>query len=199
MAMRSTFLKLFYKKALKGLPMLGTPTEVAQRYAAKHHRPADAADRIINRYTSLGGATGFVSGLPGWLLLPITLPANLVGTALLQLHMTAALASLGGYDLSDRSVRARCIDCLLDKVNAKGKNTEDEEIASRTGLKLAERATRFAVGHATKVTSRYATRKLLGRVPLIGGVIGAGSDAYVTRHIGQCAKSEFITKPLLTP
>lgn len=194
---KSTLLKPLYKKAINGLPILGTPLEVAQKHAASPEPLNAVADQIINHYTRLGGATGFVSGLPGFLLLPITLPANLAGTALLQLHMAATLAVLGGRDLQDPATREQCIDCLLEKINEKRKNTEETEVITRTGVKLAEKAVRFAAGQSVKLAGKAARsmvlRRLGGRMPLLGGVIGAGSDAYVTRHVGRCAKETFLT------
>ena len=193
--MKSTLLKPLYYKAVAGLPVLGTPEAVVHRFS--HGAPTADADRLITYYTSLAGATGFVSGLPGFLLMPITLPANMAGVALLQLHMSAAIALLGGRDLGTDETRDACIDCLLDKITERGKNTEEEEVASRTAVKLAERGVRLLLmGTKTlagKAARSYALRKLgARRIPLVGGFLGAGTDAYVTHHVGQCAKDTFL-------
>lgn len=198
--MKSTLLKPFYAKAVAGLPVLGNPEDLAYRFAQDAGSAEGASERLIALYVSLCGATGFVCGLPGFLALPVTLPANLAGVALLQLHMAAAFAALGGHDLADVSTRDRCIGCLLEKLDERGQNSEEEEVASRTGIKLAERSVRFVTEQATrfgvKAARNIALRKLgARRLPLIGGVLGAGSDAYVTAHVGHCARETFLPKP----
>ena len=195
--MRSTLLKPLYNKAVKGLPGLGTPEATAQRALGKAGSAEAAADHLIPRYTSLCGATGFVSGLPGFLLLPVTLPANLAGVALLQLHMNATFAVLAGEDPGDPDVRDRAIACLLDKFDESGRNTEDEEVATRTSVKLAERAVRFAAEQATRLATKtakgFVVRRAARRLPLVGGFLGAGSDAYSTTRIAQCARQTFLS------
>ena len=195
--MRSTLLKPLYNKAVNGLPGLGTPEAAAQRALRKAGSPEAAADHLIPRYVSLCGTTGFVSGLPGFLLLPVTLPANLVGVALLQLHMNATFATLAGEDPNDPATRDRAIACLLDKFDASGRNTEDEEVATRTSVKLAERAVRFAAEQAnrlaTKTAKGFVVRRAARRLPLVGGFLGAGSDAYATTRIAQCARQTFLS------
>lgn len=193
--MKAKMLEVLYNKTVKGLPLLGTPEEVAQRFS-KHPEQPDG-DGLVRLYTGLSGATGFVFGIPGFLLMPITLPGNIVGVAALQLHMATAMAALGGHDIHTEATRARCIGCLLEKINEPRKNSEEEEVLSRTGTKLAERALRFmaeqAAKGAVKMARSVAMRKVgANRLPLVGGVIGGSSDAYVTAHIGRCAQVAFL-------
>lgn len=193
--MKVHLLKPLYDKVIQGLPLLGTPADAARRFGGSG-TPRDA-DRIARRYIALGGAAGFVSGLPGFLLLPVTVPANLAGVAALQLHLCATLAHLGGHDINDPDTRARCIGCLLDRMDAQGENSEEAEVATRTGVKLAERGARLvaekSIGLAKWTARRVVLGKTgLGRLPLIGGVISAGSDAVVTRHVARCARARFL-------
>lgn len=195
--MKATLLKPLYDRAIGGLPLMGTPADVARRFAPTGGGDAPATDRIVAFYTGLGGATGFVCGLPGFLLMPVTLPANLAGVALIQLHMSATFAYLGGHDLDDPATRDRCIRCLLEKIDAPGRNTEEEEAASRVSVKLLERGVRLVLEQTTRLAGKaarsYALRKLgARRIPLFGGILGAGSDAYVTAHVGRCARAEFL-------
>jgi hypothetical protein len=193
--MKAAFLKPLYNKAIQGLPLLGTPTTTVHRFS--NSDGTHNSDALIAYYTSLGGATGFVCGLPGFLMLPVTLPTNVVGVAALQLHMSASFAVMGGHDLQTSYTRDRCIDCLLEKVDHSGSNTEEEEVATRAGIKLAERAVRYTAEKsmrlARKAAHNYVLRKVgARRLPLVGGVLGASTDAYVTRHVGQCARTKFL-------
>lgn len=194
--MQSTLLRPVYHRALKGLPLLGTPAEAAKRFGGSGGSLEAKADRIIAVYTGMGGATGFACGVPGILLTPITLPANVAGAALIQMHMAASLAALGGHDLLSVETREKCIECLLEKVVQEGVNTEEEEAAKRTGVKILERGARVAFGltlGGRAARGAIVRGTVLRRVPLIGGIIGASSDAYVTSYVGRCAKKTFLT------
>lgn len=193
--MQSILLRPVYHRALKGFPVLGTPIETARRFERGAGPLEDRADRLIATYVGMGGATGFVCGVPGILLTPITLPANVASVAFIQMHMAAAVATLGGHDLDAVETREACIECLLEKIRDEGTNTEEKEAAARTGVKLAERGARVAFGltlGGRAARGAIVRGTLLRRVPLIGGVIGAGSDAYVTAHVGRCAKRAFL-------
>lgn len=192
--MKAQLLKPFYSKAVEGLPLLGTPAEAARRFATGS--PEEDSRRLIAFYTGLGGATGFACGLPGFLMLPLTLPANIAGVAVLQLHMSAALAVMGGHDERASQTRDRCIGCLLEKLDETGKNSEEEEVASRTGIKLMERGVRLVAEQTTRLAGRaargFALRRLGRRLPLVGGILGASSDVLVTRYVGRCAREAFL-------
>lgn len=195
--MKSKLLRPFYDKAIQGLPVLGTPADVAARFGGRDGWQDADGDRIVALYTSLSGATGFVLGLPGFLLMPVTLPADMAGAALLQLHMSATFAHLAGRDLHAPETRDACIDCLLEKITSKGKNSEEEEVASRTSVKLLERGVRYVLSKSAKMAGKaarnYALRRIgARRLPVVGGLLGAGSNAYVTAHVGRCAQEKFL-------
>ncbi|MCH7639364.1 MAG: hypothetical protein IH855_07875, partial [Bacteroidetes bacterium] len=98
--MTSFLLNQLYPKAVAGLPLLDTPEKLAASYL-RHGASRARAEAMIGRHIALSGLTGFVTGLGGWLSMPVTLPANLAGVALLQLHMAASCAVLAGRDLDD--------------------------------------------------------------------------------------------------
>lgn len=184
---KARLLKLLYGRIIKGMPGVGTPEEVAARFEGKADSLEQAGQKVVHYYTGLGSATGFVFGLPGYLFMPITVPANVIGVAALQLHMTAAVAVLAGRDLNDSSTRDACVECLLKEKDGRGRKNEEEEAATRTGVKLAERGVRFL---SERAVSRVGRRRL----PILGGVLGASSDAFVTRNIGLCARAEFLSE-----
>lgn len=185
-----------YDRVIAGLPVLGTPQELAARLLEETGTRENAADAAISLATVLGGGTGFVFGLPGFLLTPITLPANLVGAAGIQLHMAATLAALAGRDPNDPVVRDACLACLEKKIARPGRNEPGEEVAVRTGIKLLERLFRLAGEQAARGAG-WAARKVFlrqvgRRIPGLGGIIGASSDGLMTRHVGRCARSRFL-------
>jgi hypothetical protein len=195
--METDLLKPLYEQALRGLPGLGTPTEMAAQYRREFDTLEEASDHLIGRYTALSGATGFVAGLPGILLMPVTVPADLAGNALLQLHMSAAMAAMADEDLTDPVTRRRCIACLTGKPEEDLEQAEVEETAMRTGIKLAERGVRFAAGQAVRYGVRSVRRRVLRKVglswvPVLGGILGLATDVRVTRRVGRCAQAKFL-------
>lgn len=194
--MRDDLFGRLYDHVVKGLPIVGTPRELADRLLEETGTPSNAADAAISLATVLGGATGFVFGLPGFLLTPITLPANVVSAAGVQLHLAATIAALAGHDPADPATRAACVACLEKKVGRSGQNEPDEEVAVRTGIKVAERLIRLTGEQAARGAG-WAARKVFlrgvgRRIPGLGGIIGASSDGLMTRHVGRCARTRFL-------
>ena len=208
--MKSLLLKPLYNRAVDGLPVLGTPAETAGRFLAGPGTLHERAEEMTGTYSLLCGSTGFVFGLGGFLTLPVTLPANIIGVATLQLHLCAATAFMGGHDIHDDEVRARVIACLVSGADAEHLEETDEatEVFDRSAVKLAERGIRLlaegAVGLATRATKWTATKVVTSRLPrrslpIVGGVIGGASDAYSTGKVAEVARRTFLedTPPLL--
>lgn len=197
---RGGILRRLYDRVNAGLPVLGTPEELAARLMEENGTTENAADAAISLGTILGGGTGFLFGLPGFLLIPITLPANLVGAAGVQLHMAATIAAIAGRDPGDPGVRAACLACLQKKVARPGRNQPEEEMAVRTGIKILERLLRLAGERAARgagwAARRVFLRRIGRRIPGVGGIIGASSDGLMTRHVGACARSTFLGEPV---
>lgn len=176
-----------YPKAVSGLPLVDTPEKLAAPYLRRGASRAHA-EAMIGQHIALSGLTGFVTGLGGWLSMPVTLPANLAGVALLQLHMAASCAVLAGRDLNDSDTRTEVVECLL-KTREGEPNTEQEETLSRVTVKLAEKGIRSITKASFLWSAAAAGRRIGGRiargVPFLGGVIGAISDAYNTRIVAR--------------
>lgn len=205
--MRTFLLNRLYGQAISGLPLLGTPAETAARHLATPGSLTERADRMAQTHLALCTSTGFVCGLGGLLTLPITLPANVVGVALLQLHLGASVAFLGGRDVNDKQTRAEVVRCLLGPADEQPDRDEAQEVTDRAAVKIAERLVRVvaetAVGVATSATRSVLTARLPRRsLPLIGGVIGGTSDFRSTQRVIVCAYDAFLRsddQPLDTP
>ncbi len=182
--MNRTNLELLYDEALNGIPLLGTPQQSSQR--VQDASPRGKAQQLITLYASLSSASGFILGLPGLYLVPLTLPTDIATSTILQLHLCAAIAVVAGEDPADEATRTRCLRCFSDHAGRADEN-EQRELVERTGLKLMERGIRELAEHSLRVAGRAATK-----VPLVGGILGAGSNGYYTDAIGRCARDEFL-------
>ena len=202
-AVQQFILDRLYPTVIDGLPVLGTPAEFAARFDDPALSPRERGEALVKTHVALGGATGFASGLGGWLTLPVALPAGIAGTATIQLHMAASVAALARKDPSTGAVRAKVLECLIgaspDPARGPVRDAEQETI-DRFGLKLAERGLNLVVSSAVgaakwgakKVVSGQVKRRVLRGIPLLGGFIGAASDGYVTTKVAQAAREEFI-------
>lgn len=208
--MRRFVLERLYPTALSGLPVLGTPQELATSVRGGNDTLTDKAEQLVRRHVAISGAAGFASGLGGWLTLPVVLPANLAGVAVIQLHMSASVAALAGKDLSDESVRDQVVSCLIGVAPVDPERDAEQETMDRFGLKLAERGLNFVISNTArlaswagrKVVKGQVKKRLIRGVPFVGGVIGAVSDGYVTSQIARCAIDTFIDeggRPTSTP
>lgn len=205
--MKSLILSPLYDTALEGLPLLGTPQETAARHAARPGSLRDRAAEMADVHVLLSASTGFVCGLGGFLTLPVTLPANVAGVALLQLHLCAATAALAAQDPLDPEVKARSLACLTDG-DVEHARDEAQEVLDRSIVKIAERGLRLlaevAVGTAEiagRLGVHHALRQRLPRraLPLIGGFIGGASDLYATRRVARAARERFLAIELEPP
>lgn len=195
---RRFVLSQLYPRAVAGLPVLGTPRDLAAEIATTEGDFDDHVDRLVRRHIAITGAAGFVSGLGGWIALPVALPANLAGVALVQLHMVASIAVLAGHDPALPGTRERVVRCLIGTAPSDPERDADAETLDRVGLKLAERGLNLVISGlvgtaqwgAKKVAGRVQSRVLRG-IPLVGGVIGAVSDGYVTVQVARAAREEF--------
>ena len=94
---------------------------------------AVAIEAVIDQHIRLAGVQGFVTSIGGLVTLPVALPANLTGLAIVQARMVASIAHLRGYDLGDPRVRTAVITCLLgeDGVTDRLKKVEPADLPAR--------------------------------------------------------------------
>lgn len=184
------FVRDWYERVREGLPVLGRPDATAREARGAEAEPGEqAAHRLVRRYTALSGAAGFVCGLPGYVSMPVTVPVNVAGVLLLQLHMAQALAIFYGRDPTDDEVKDGCIREILGagRPPAGAREGEDGDgLLRRTLSKLGERGIRFAGEQAYRVMGR-GTRSL----PLLGGVVGGVHDARSTADVGRGLRDVF--------
>jgi uncharacterized protein (DUF697 family) len=186
--------------AIDGKGRFQGATAVGERALGRVNRDIKrAVHDVIEQHVRLAGAQGFVTSLGGFAILPITLPANITGLAVLQARMVASIAYIHGYDLTDPRVRTAVTACLL------GEETVEELVRRgnlpSTPLALAtapvadpELDNRVATELGAALTARIGGKRLgisvTRRVPLLGGGVGAVVDAVSTHRIGRYAEAE---------
>jgi uncharacterized protein (DUF697 family) len=164
-----------------------------------------AVSRLVRLHVALAGAQGFVTNLGGVAAVAVALPANVVGVTLVQCHLIAGIAHLRGYDLNDPRVRNAILVCMLGEDSAKGLVKQSKIPASPLGIATAAAHDPTLDEHisrevTTDLIARTAGRRavtLVGRrIPLLGGVVGGGSDALMTWQLGRYAMKELVDRNL---
>lgn len=190
--------------AIDGTSKLPGAKHSATRQLQKHGGAADhAIDALIDFHVGLASAQGFVTNLGGLAALPVTMPANLAGVAVVQTRMVAAMAHLRGYDLDDNRVRTALIMCLLG-----GEQVAKKIVTGRLPTSPLAIATapvfdphldqRVAEEVLTDLIQRVGGKNLAltvtRRVPILGGGVGAVMDGIATHQIGKYARSELVVR-----
>lgn len=214
--MKTQLLRPLYDRAVRGLPLLGTPTQESPP-VAEESPPADDSleevseddiDRLVNRYVALSGATGFAFGLPGYTAMPVTIPSNVATLLLIQCHLCATIAARSGRDPQEEAVRERAIQCVLNSQELDFLSDDDATDSEVTGLtdqivsKLGERGVRLLgelatgwIQRAVRKTARSSGLLRPRNLPLLGGAFGAINDGSSTRAVGKRAQRAFLQSP----
>lgn len=189
-----------YDKAVNGVAGLDSAQELAWNYSQSTGTLTEQVNSLIRWQNTKAGTSGFLSGLGGLLLLPVTLPANVTSVIYVQVRMIAAIAIMGGYDVKDDRVKAMVYACLAG--NAAKDILKDVGVA--IGTKMTTEAIKTISGKTIieinkKVGFRLFTKfggtgviNLGKAVPLVGGIIGLAFDATTTNMIGNIARDTFI-------
>jgi uncharacterized protein (DUF697 family) len=191
----------FLDKAIDGFPGFPGAREIARRHLARRRDVDHAIRDVIDQHVRLAGAQGFVANVGGVVTMPIAIPANLAGLALIQVRMVAAIEHLRGYDLSDPRVRTAAVMTLLGEEDIRRTIKagqfpglpHDVAVASQDpDPRLLEQVTSHVTqALVTRVGGKHATLTVTKRVPVLGGAVSAGVDAYSTYTIGRYADREF--------
>lgn len=196
-----------YERALSGLGTMDSADQLARVHLAKKGSLEEKVDGLIRSQAILSGTTGFLTGLGGWVALPVTLPASLTSGLLVQTRLILAIARMAGHDPREPQVRVLVMACLCGNA-AKG-------VLKNFGVKLGTQLTRSvvqgltskliwgvekAIGKRLAVSwAQTGAKNLVKLAPLAGGLIGAGIDGLATRSVGRIAKHLFFGKPFQEP
>lgn len=189
---------------IDGLGPLDSAVEVAERARAKSRTPQEAIGRVARSHLLGGSAGGVVTGLGGFVTMPVALPVNVLEFYVQATRMVAAIAHLRGYDVRDPQVRTAVLLTLI--------GSQSDDVLRKVGLSTGGgRATKVVLDQlpaaATLVINKAIGFRLLrsvgekaiaklGRgVPLAGGVVGGAVDGFMMKRIADQAMGEFVPQP----
>ncbi|WP_158997965.1 EcsC family protein [Pigmentibacter ruber] len=190
-----------YEKALtQNLPGLDSAFILAEEYLKQEGSLEEKIDSLIRWQNTKAASWGFLTGLGGIVVIPVTLPSNIAGVSFLQIRMIAAIAIMNGYDVHDDRVKTMVLACLCGSAGA--------EILKKAGVNLGTKVLHNVIQNISKETimrlnkaiglsllSRFGGKSVINfgkAVPLLGGVIGGAFDGITTNAIGDIAKKAFL-------
>lgn len=198
------FVREALRLAIDGVGPLPPASASADKQLDRNHGDvAKAVHDIIETHVRLAGAQGFVTNLGGLVTLAVAIPTNVAGVSLIQCRMIAAIAHLRGYDLDDPRTRVAILAMLLG---------EDElaKLVKSRALPAPPMAMATAPAHdpmlerliasevAGNILARVAGKRVAvavgRRVPLVGGLVGAGADGFATWKAGRYAERELLPR-----
>lgn len=191
-------------RAIHGVGPLPAASAAADKQLKEQHGDVEKAiHEVIENHVRYAGLQGFATNLGGLMTAALTIPANITGLAVIQCRMVAGIAHLRGYDLTDARVKNAILSCILGEDTVKS-------LVKKRKLPSSPMAIATAPAHdpdldqviAAEVTSELIT-KVAGkrvattigrRVPVVGGLIGAGADGYATWQVGRYADRELLPR-----
>lgn len=197
-----------YDNSIKGLPKVSPPIEnLAADYLSKNPDKETAAKSFINYQIAKCTTSGFVTGLGGFITLPIAIPANVSSVLYVQMRMIACLAHMGGYDTTSDQVQTLVYACLagisLDQVV--------KQVGIKVGVKFANAMVKKIPGSVLikinqkvgfRLLTKFGTKGVINigkAVPVVGGVISGGFDFVETKIIADRAYKMFILNDFSAP
>ena len=200
----SGFVREALNRAVDGVGPLQPAATAAEKQLTEQGGHVDRAiHEVIENNVRLAGAQGFVTNIGGLMTLAVAIPANVTGLAVVQCRMVAGIAHLRGHDLDDPRVRNAVLAALL------GEELVAEMVKKRK-LPAPPMALATAPAHdptvdaaiskvvatdiIAKVTGKRLATTMARRIPVVGGVVGAGADGYATWRIGRYADRELLPR-----
>ncbi|MCL7459028.1 EcsC family protein [Micromonospora sp. MSM11] len=188
----------------KAIPATGSPIVESDRMPLRDHASEaeieQVIDRLIMESVAAASTNGFVTGLGGFITMPITLPANIAGSLVINARLVGSIAYLRGYDILDPHVQT-----FLTLTTAGGTAASTlHGVGVKIGAKLtAQMIKAIPIAVIRKINAqvgfmllaKYGTQRsvitLAKGIPIAGSLVGAGVDAALTTLVGRAAKANF--------
>jgi uncharacterized protein (DUF697 family) len=156
-------------------------------------------DSLVKWETAKNFTSGFITGLGGVVTFPVSIPAALGASWLIQARMAGAIARIYGHDLGSDRVRTKILLSLAGDLAKQAM----QDLGLKLDNKLTQRAVDQIPGRALVEINKRIGARLLAKagqrvvlkfpraVPVVGGVVGGALDATVCRMVGKTAKTLF--------
>ncbi|WP_372735651.1 EcsC family protein [Nocardioides sp.] len=202
--MTTSFVREALHRAIVGVGPLPPAAKAAEAQLREQKGNRNKAVReVIENHVRYAGGQGFLTNLGGVVTMAVAVPANVTGLAVIQCRMIAGIAHLRGYDLDDPRVRNAILTCMLGEEAINQMIRKKKLPAPPMALATAPMhdpdldrvlSAEVASELITKVAGKRLATTIGRRVPVVGGLVGLGADAYATWQIGRYADRELLPR-----
>jgi len=200
----TTFVREALHRAIVGVGPLPPAAQAAEAQLREQHGDVQKAiHEVIENHVRYAGLGGLLTNVGGLITAAVVAPANITGLALIQCRMVAGIAHLRGYDLEDPRVRNAILVTIVGEDAVR-------KMVKKLQLPAPPMALATAPSHdpaldqlitstvAADLIGRVIGKRLATtvgkRVPVVGGLVGAGVDGYGTWKVGRYADREFLPR-----
>ncbi len=177
-----------YSKAVSGFTGVDSAYDLGNSYLAQKGSLEEQVDSLIKWQVAKAATSGFVTGLGGVMIMPLTVPANIASVIYIQIRMIAAIAYMGGHDIREDRVKSLIYICMVGN----GAKELLKDMSVKAGERLVAKIAEKVSTNIASKTGQKSVTSLGKAVPVLGGVVGGSYDAITTRVVGKVAKKIFI-------
>jgi hypothetical protein len=198
------FVQQALERAIRGVgPLDGAALAAEKQLDEQRGDVEKAVHEVIENHVRLAGAQGFLTNIGGLVTMTFTVPANITGLALIQCRMVAGILHLRGYDLADKRVRNAILASMLGEERVLSLIRKKKLPGTPMALATAPvhdphldniMANEVASELVTKVAGKRIATTVGRRVPVVGGLVGAGADGFATWQVGRYVDREFLPR-----
>lgn len=210
------FVDTLTKGAMNGLPVsnkflkmftkgFASSSDLAAEYLSngKYKDNDTRVDALIKWEAAKCFGVGFLTGLGGFITLPIALPADMVATWVVQARMVGAIAEIYGHSVQESQVQTSILLCLI--------GSDMASVLRSCGVKVVNKVTENLIKKIpgkvlTEINKRVGFRlltkfgekgviNLAKAIPVLGGGFSGAFDTLSARQVGKFAKGVFRPVP----
>ena len=178
----------------------GRAVELANEYIDRYGRTELAIDKLVSCQRRKCATTGFVTGLGGLVSIPVTLPADLYSSLVIQVNMIVAIAVIRGYDVHSEEVKTLVFLCIVgNSIGDVLKQAGIKAVTDYTAKTIIPKLTmivsqRIAAKVGSRLVVKASTKGLSSAakmIPFLGGLIGG---AYNYAEVSTYANIVYVVK-----
>lgn len=194
------------ERAVSGIGPLSGAEQLAQEYLIDRSYPdLDSRVRSLVKWeTGKNFTSGFLTGLGGLMTLPVTIPASLAASWVLQTRMAAAIARIYGHDLGEDRVQTMILLVVIGQDIKETLKQSGLKVGTHVSYRLIEKIPETLLNRINQRVGMCLLAKagekgvinLTKLVPVAGGILGGTVDAVSCRMVGRIARKAFAPPPL---
>ena len=178
----------------------GRAVELANEYIDRYGRTELAIDKLVSCQRRKCATTGFVTGLGGLVSIPVTLPADLYSSLVIQVNMIVAIAAIRGYDVHSEEVKTLVFLCIVgNSIGDVLKQAGIKAVTDYTAKTIIPKLTvivsqRIAAKVGSRLVVKASTKGLSSAakmIPVLGGLIGGAYNYAEVSTYASIARERF--------